>query len=196
MEWWIYGGLLLVGLVLMAIEWRIMRKPASQRTQRERRYMAGSRKAAKGVNQTAMKVLPWIMVVGAGLVLLLTIPFWITQNTGTAWLLTAIGAVSLGAAFFFRWFYRRRRGPDWWAKQEQANAVADEQGSPRWVGSTRGGIVFGSFLAAAGVVFLALGMMNGGEDPLTSRALPIALVVGGVLFIAGSLAQRRRERER
>ncbi len=94
-----------------------------------------------------------------------------------------------------RSFIRKRRGPEFWARQDEANKVADEKGYPRWVGSTRGGIAAGIGFAGLGAAMLALNLALGSDDILIGRILPVFTVVLGAFLLVGSLAQRQRERE-
>jgi hypothetical protein len=195
-EWYVYGGLLPAGLILMAIDWRIMRKPDSQRSERERRYMARSRRIAKGYNRVAMKVLPWFMVGLGAVSLAVSIPIWISGRSELGWLFVGLGAVSVVAGLAFRWLFRRRRGPDFWSRLDEANRAADEKGYPRLVGSIRAGIAFGVLGILSGAGLLALGLVNESADPMTGRVMPVVAMLAGALFLFGSLAQRRHERQR
>jgi NADH:ubiquinone oxidoreductase subunit 3 (subunit A) len=135
----LWGGLVLACVVLLVIEWRIMRKPQADRSERERRYMTGSRKFARGYNEVAMKVGPIVIIVNGALLLLLSVLFWMQEQWGLAWLFTVLWLLSIAVALLLRWFIKKRRGPDVWAKWEAGNQRADEEGCPRWFGSTAAG---------------------------------------------------------
>ena len=192
----LWGGLVLACLVLLVVEWRIMRKPQSKRSDRERRYMTGSRKFAKGYNKVAMKVGPIVMIVNGALLLLLSVLFWMQEQWGLAWMFTGLGVISIAGAVLLRVFIKKRRGPEFWAKWEEGNRRADEEGYPRWFGSTKGGIAVGIGFLVLGAAMLALNLGLRSDDLMMGRVLPVVILVFGAFCLVGALAQQQRERER
>jgi protein-S-isoprenylcysteine O-methyltransferase Ste14 len=182
----------LAGVVLMVFEGRIMRKRESERSDRQRKFLAWSRKAGAGYSKVGMKVFPVVLIVLGVAMGLLSIPM-LAGGESIGWFLVGMGvsAVVLGIAFLV--FAKKRRGPDFWAKHEAANREADQQGRVRWFGSPRAAIVLGVLLLV-GAVFASMWLIPGSRDVPMGWAYLVLLVGTGALCLQAGVRQLRQER--
>jgi len=187
----VFAVLLGAALVVMLFERRIMRKPESERSERERRYLAGSRRFAMAQNRVMGWVAPiMLMVLG---VAVLVLAFALGDRAGSAGTaLRVLGVVSLLAGVAFLVFFRKRRGKDWEQRQIAENQAADLAGRVRWFGAPRAGVVLGIGFTLFGALSLwwSLGWLEGAIHPLVAAGM----LTIGVVFTVAALSQLRRER--
>ncbi|MFC0678551.1 hypothetical protein ACFFGH_11945 [Lysobacter korlensis] len=184
--------LFLIGVVMMVFEGRIMRKPESERSDRERKFLGWSRKAGAGYSKVGLKVFPIMLIVLGPVLALLGIPM-IADGQSVGWMLVAIGAASVLLGIGFLIFAKKRRGPDFWARHEAANRKADEAGRVRWFGSPQAAIVLGVVFIVSGGAYLAVTLLTG-EGDFTGWVYPALLLGAGALCVFAALGQLRQER--
>ncbi|WP_210505826.1 hypothetical protein [Naasia sp. SYSU D00057] len=187
----VFAVLLGAALLVMLVERRIMRKPESERSERERRYLAGSRRFAMAQNRIVGWVAPiLLMVLGVGVLVLAAALGAAAGEAGTA--LWVLGVVSLLAGVGILIFFRKRRGRDWEQRQIAENQAADQAGRVRWFGAPRAGVALGIGFTLFGALSLwwSLGWLEGAVHPLVAAGL----LTIGVVFTVAALSQLRRER--
>lgn len=191
--WIVVGVVLLVAIVLIALEGRVMRKPESERSDRERRFMRADRAVGRANQSYARNVAPWLVVGLAVLGLLVTIPFWIEGRTGVAAGLTAFFVVfGVGAVVVWALVLRKRgRGSAWREDQDRQTREADAAGRPRWFVSVRAGWWLGGVATAIGIAALVVAGVGG------SGLFPgVVITAVGVLFLVLVVIQQRAEAHR
>jgi hypothetical protein len=187
----VFGVLLAVGLVLMVFERRIMRKPEHQRTERERRFISGSRRYATVQNRIVGWVAPiLLMVLGVGVLVLAFVLGGRAEEAGTA--LWVLGVVSLLAGIGFLIFFRKRRGKDWEQRQAAETRTSDQAGRVRWFGAPRIAVGVGIGFTVIGAFFLwsSLTWASDSIHPLVAAGM----LVVGVVFTVSAASQLRQER--
>jgi hypothetical protein len=189
----ICGAVFLLGVVLMVFEGRIMRKPESERSERERRFLALSRKVGTGYSKVGLKVFPILLIVLGAVIALFSIPLWDSLQT-LAWIMVAMGVAAAAAGIGLFVFAKKRRGPEFWAKHEAANREADRHGRVRWFGSPRAAIVLGVLFVVGGAAVLALSLISGRGDLLMSGVYPILLLLSGAFCLWAGVRQLQQER--
>jgi hypothetical protein len=182
----------LAGVVMMVFEGRIMRKPESERSERERRFLAWSRKFGAGYSKIGLKVFPVMLILLGPVLALLGIPALAEgRPIGLVLVVMGVAALVLGIAFLI--FAKKRRGPEFWAKHEAANRKADQEGRARWFGSPRAAIVVG-VLFLIGAASFGLTLASGGSDlPMRWVWVVLQLAAGAFCLWAG-VRQLQQER--
>jgi hypothetical protein len=90
-----FGAVMVVAVVLLLVERHIGRKPESERSAAEARFMAADRSAAGGMNAARNTVAPFL-VAAAGLGLLVFGVVWLTTGQErAAWIGVVLGALFL-----------------------------------------------------------------------------------------------------
>ena len=187
----VFAVLLAAAFVLMLFERRIMRKPESERSERERRYLAGSRRFAMAQNRIVSWVAPIMLVLLGIACLVLGSTLGVSVGDGIDVTFWVMGAISLigGIAFFI--FFRKRRGRDWEQRQHAENTAADEAGRVRWFGAPRYAVGVGIAFTAIGAFFLWASLSwSPGIHPLVATGM----LVVGVVFTVSAISQLRREK--
>ncbi|ARC57062.1 hypothetical protein AS850_08240 [Frondihabitans sp. 762G35] len=194
MAGWIGGILvgvaLVCGAVLLVVEVRIMRKPESERSDREREFLKADRALAKGNRAYSRNVAPFLGVAAGILLLVLSIPLWVQGRVGAAALVTAVGAAAIVGLLLLRRFFVRHRGPSWEAGEVEATREADVAGRPRWFTNTTAGLWLGAFFLAFGVIATTLDLSGRSHSVSWSSA---AILLSGVLVVILALVQRRSD---
>jgi hypothetical protein len=183
--------LFVAAAVLVTIEVRIMRKPAAQRSEREKRFIASDRKFGKAYRSVATRVFPIVSVVCFVLLLVATIPFWARGDLKAAVVFTVIAVGGIVGTVLLRRFVARQRTPDWQARQDAAQLAADEGGHPRFFISGRAGLAVGATFTGLGAILLVVQAVLGG--PPVDLVLPAIVLVVGILALVAARVQRRSE---
>lgn len=189
----VVGAVLLVSVVLVVVEGRVMRKPESERSERERRFLSRDRAVGRGYQSYARNIAPWIAVGSAVVGILVTIPFWVEGRTAAAAGLTVLFVV-LGGGMFALWaLVFRHRGPrsEWRAQEDQRTREADAAGRPRWFVSVRAGWWLGGGFTVLGAVAL-LGSITGGGSPFAG----VIMLAVGLIYLVLVVIQQRAEARR
>lgn len=191
--WIIVGIVLLVMIALLVAEGRVMRKPESEWSDGERRFLRADRAVGRAHQSYARSVAPWLVVGMAVVGLLVTIPFWSEGRTGAAIGLTAFFVVfGVGAVLLWALVLRKRgRGSDWRADQDRQQREADAAGRPRWFVSVRAGWWLGGVGTGLGLVLLVFAIATGGD--VVGGTVVTAI---GVLFLVMVMIQQRAEAKR
>ncbi len=191
--WIVIGAVLLVSVVLIAVEGRIMHKPESERSDRERRFMQVDRAVGRANQSYARNVAPWLVVGLAVVGLAITIPFWAEGKTGAAAGLTGFFLVfGVGAIVFWALVLRKRgRGSAWREDQDRQQREADAAGRPRWFVSVKAGWLLGGMFTAIGIAALVTSLIGGGGFITASILLAV-----GILFLVMVVIQQRAEAKR
>jgi hypothetical protein len=186
--------LFVAAAVLVTVELRIMRKPAAQRSEREKRFIASDRKFGKAYKSVVTRVAPIVAIVLFVFLLAVTIPFWARGDLSAAITFTVIGVLGIAGTLVVRRFAAVQRTPAWRERQDAAQSVADEKGHPRFFISGKAGIGLGIGFTALGAISLVVQVVLGGSPSDIVLAGLILLV--GILALVAANAQRRSDGSR
>lgn len=186
----VISALLVIAIGIVIFEYRIMRKPAAQRSAREQRFIASDRRVGKAWKSATTRVAPILSIVLFALLLLVSIPLWIDGDVSAAVTITIIAILGIvGMLMLLRFVVARQRTPEWKEQQDSAQARADEAGYPRFFINGRAGIGLGTGFTVLGAVLLVVQLILGG--PVSDIVLPVIILVVGVLAILAAVSQRR-----
>lgn len=178
--WIVIGAAIVAGLVLMVIEGRIMRKPESERTEREKRFMTNDRRVGRANQRYQLRVAPWVCVGLVVIVLALLTPQLLAGHIGT-YLTIAIPVVALGVGMVVLWAWaRKHRGAEWRRAEDERNHDADVQGRPRWFISGKAGFWLGGGFLVLGVAFTVMAIDSHSHDVFGG---PLVVLVGVVMLV-------------
>jgi len=180
-------------VVLLIVEYRIVRKPRAKRTAREQKFLESEMRAGAAYRKGALTTLPIATVVVAVILAFVVIPLWLTPRLVTLAAILTVGAVVIGiggvvAAIYFN----SSRGKRWIDETNQRFATAADQSRPTWFISGRAGILAGSLFTAIGLAFVVTQLLDPGLD--VGFVLPAFIVLIGAAALVGGLAQRHGER--
>jgi hypothetical protein len=187
--WYVIGAAVVVGLALMLVEGRIMRKPASERSDREQRFIDRDRRVARGNQRWQLRVTPWICVGLVVLVLVLLLPELMAGHVAT-FLEIGIPAIALGIGMVVLWAWaRKHRGAEWRHAEDERNREADVQGRPRWFISGKAGFGISIGFLALGVAILVLQATTHAHDMISGALVAVV----GLVMLGFAIVQYRAE---
>ncbi|HEY4268649.1 MAG TPA: hypothetical protein VGM94_10705 [Galbitalea sp.] len=188
-------GLFPVAAVLLLIEYRIMRKPRAQRTVRQQKFLEADVRASAAYRKSTLRVLPVIVIVFACLMLVLSVPYWLSPpHRVVGFVLTAAAVVFGVAGAVAARFFLSAKGREWIDRTNSRFANAAENSQPHWFINFKAGLAIGIVFAALGLALLTLQILN--PTSVIGFVLPSIIFLVGLAALVAGVAQRHTEQGR